>query len=544
MIRGHRSHLSGTALILSLLAAGCVCPLHAQFITVQAGASNVVSAQGGSIGFEGPKFSSYFGAGNLGGIFGMGSYAKTTIGSHQVTLGDQPILFDLPTDIFNTSHFLLTRGVGITANRGKTNLFIFAGGTAVASGTQFFQTAKMDSRAGMLFADAPLSANLHFHSKTVISRQFTSIQSLDWRPRKWLETDVAAGVGSGKPYFAATSDLERNWLSLKAGYISAGDQFRRVTAPSVYASEVYRENVLAVMKFSSGAVVTLGRQNFLQPQGTDFSAPYLRATVNQAQGSFDVAQFRLGAGLFQSHSSLASNLAQAFSAARRITNNVDAGIGYFRTLSGPVPPVSSLSTSIRETVSPKLSLLQIVNYSQGRTNAQFGGSYITNRIAVSVDYQTLYMPFLVNPFSQGISITLQVRLFRSLQLNAQTFRSADGHLRYTAWGNALLTNRFHALGSNGDDAFKHARYMVRGRVQDQAGRAVEGAAIRVGEQLVFTNADGEFFVRRNKAGTLPLEVVLTEFLNSAPFHLVSAPPAVTVSLEDAAQDVVIILDRK
>jgi len=127
-------------------------------------------AQGGSISFEGPKFSSYLGAGNFGGIFGLGTYVKTTIGSHQVTLGDQPILFDLPTDIFGTNHYFLTRGMGVTAKTGKANLFIFAGGTAVARGAQFFQTAKMDSRAGMLFMDVPLSPKLHLYSKMVISR--------------------------------------------------------------------------------------------------------------------------------------------------------------------------------------------------------------------------------------------------------------------------------------------------------------------------------------------------------------------------------------
>ncbi|PYU18007.1 MAG: hypothetical protein DMG32_26745, partial [Acidobacteria bacterium] len=258
--------------------------------------------------------------------------------------GDQPILFDLPTDIFGTNHYFLTRGMGVTAKTGKANLFIFAGGTAVASGAQFFQTAKMDSRAGMLFMDVPLSPKLHLYSKMVISRKLTSVEALDWHPRKWLQTGVAAGVGSNEPYFAATSDVERNWLSLKAGYISAGDQFRRVTAPSVYASELDRENILAVMKFSSGAVLTLGHQNFLQPQSADPSAPYLRASVNQAQGSFDAAQFRLGAGIFQSHSAVASNLAGDFSVARRITNSIDFGASYFRTLSGPIPAVSSLST--------------------------------------------------------------------------------------------------------------------------------------------------------------------------------------------------------
>jgi hypothetical protein len=543
MFGRHISYLSRAALVLGLIA-GFVCPLRAQFISIAAGASNLVPAQGGSISFEGPQFSSYFGAGVLGGVFGMGTYVKTTIGSHQVTLGDQPIVFDLPTDIFDTNHFILTRGIGLTAKEGKANLFIFGGGTAVASGTQFFQTAKMDSRAGVLFTDVSLSPNLHFSSKTVISRQLTSIQALDWRPRRWIRTGVAGGLGSNQPYFAASSDVERNWLSLRAGYTLVGDRFRRVTAPSVYTSEVDRENILALMKFSSGAVLTLGHQNFLQPQGTAPSAPYLRATVNQVQGSFDLDQFRLGAGLFQSHSTVASNLAEAFSAGRRMTNSVDFSVSYFRTISGPIPPVSNLSTSLRETLSPKLSLLQVVNYSQGRTNVQFGGSYVTNRIVVSVDYQTLYMPFLVNPFSQGISISLRVRLFRSVQVNGQTFRSADGHQHYTASGDTLLTSKFHAVGSNGDDAFKHLHYMVHGHVWDQADRPIEGAAIRIGEQIVFTNAEGEFSLRRNKAAALELEVLLTGFLNPAPFHLVSAPATVMASPDASAPDVVIVLDRK
>jgi hypothetical protein len=543
MFWGDRSTLSVAALILGLFV-GFVSPLHAQVITIGGGVSNLVPAEGGSIGFEGPNFSSYLGLGELGGVFGMGTYLKTIIGSEPVTIGDQPIIFDLPTDIFSTNHYFLTRGIGLTAKRGKANLFVFAGGTAVASGTQFFQTAKMDSRAGMIFTDFPLSSSLHFYSKTVISGQLTSIQSLDWRSRKWIRTGIAAGVGSNQPYFAATSNVDKNWLSLSAGYYSASDHFRRVTAPSVYASEVDRENILAVIKPTSSAILTLGHQNFLQPQGTDTSAPYLRATVNQAQGSFDVAEFQLGAGIFQSHSTVASNAAEAFSAARQITNSVGFGVTYFRTISGPVPSISNLSTSIRETLSPKLSLLQVVNYSQGRANIQFGGSYVINRLAVNVDYQTLYMPFLINPFSQGISISLRVRLIKSMQWNVQTFRSGDGHLRYTTSADTLLTTRLGAIGSNGEDALKHLRYLVRGHVQDESGQPVEGAAIRIGEQLVFTNSDGEFFVRRGKAGAIALEVVLTEFLNSAPFHLVSAPTSVKAYLEPTAPDIQIVLARK
>src|SRR5258708_11301676 len=103
----HSSCLPRVALILGMFA-GCVSPLRAQVITVGAGVSNLVPAQGGSISFESPKFTSYFGLGMLGGVLGMGSYVKTSIGSHQLTFGDQPIIFDLPTDIFDTNHFLPT----------------------------------------------------------------------------------------------------------------------------------------------------------------------------------------------------------------------------------------------------------------------------------------------------------------------------------------------------------------------------------------------------------------------------------------------------
>ena len=39
------------------------------------------------------------------------------------------------------------------------------------------------------------------------------------------------------------------------------------------------------------------------------------------------------------------------------------------------------------------------------------------------------------------------------------------------------------------------RYVVRGVVRDERGQPVEGAALEVGGEVVFTNSAGEFFVR-------------------------------------------------
>jgi hypothetical protein len=516
---------------------------HAQLVKIEAGASDLLPSEGGSIAFQGPNYTGYIGAGDISGSFGMGGYLKTTFRSHVITLGDQPVAFDLPTDIFATNHVYPTRGLGITAQEGKANVFLFVGGTALVNGTQFFQSAKADLPAAMLFTDVPISPTLHLYSKNVLSRQRTSIEALDWHPRKWLRGGFAGGLGSNHPYLAATAGIEKNWISLKAAYISASDRFRRITATSIFAAEVDRENILAVIKPSSSLLLNLGHQNLLQPQSPDPAAPFLHATVNQASANLDYHEFRIGAGAFQSTFQKNSTVAENLSVSRKITNRLDVSVNHFRALSGTGPHVSNLSSSIRETISPRLSLLQVINYSQGRTTVLYGGSYLSNRFTLGIDYQTLYLPFRANPFSQGINVSLRLRLFGGLQVNGQTYRSADGRLRYTAFGEGLLAGNFRPARNETEQTFKHLRYLVRGRVLDEKGEPVDGAAVHIGEELIYTNAAGEFFSRRKTASILPMQVLFSEFLNPAPFSLISAPQTVIPALDSAAPEVLVILRR-
>src|SRR5262249_29171041 len=140
------------------------------------------------------------------------------------------------------------------------------------------------------------------------------------------------------------------------GYITAGNQFRRITTPSVFAAEPDRENLQATIKPVSNLVIIAGHQNLLQPQ-TDLNAPFLRATVDQFQTDYHIAKFRLGAGLFRSHTQSFHNLGEDFSLFRPITRNLEGGVNYFHSLSGPSQRSSNLSGSLREKISPKLSLL-------------------------------------------------------------------------------------------------------------------------------------------------------------------------------------------
>jgi hypothetical protein len=107
-----------------------------------------------------------------------------------------------------------------------------------------------------------------------------------------------------------------------------------------------------------------------------------------------------------------------------------------------------------------------------------------------------------------------------------------------------MTSNFRPVRGDAERALKHLNYVIRGRVVDDKGQPIEGAAIRIGEELIFTNTAGEFFMRYKKAETLYLQVVFGEFLNVAAFRLVSAPQMATASPDTAGPEILIVLARK
>jgi len=523
-------------LVYSLVSAASAS---AQLIKVEAGASDMVPTVGGSVSIQAQGYEGYLGAGTVDGVFRLGTYAKTSLGSYKFIAGDQTLAFNLPTDLFGGGQYVTTRGVGATLP-GPDHVFVFAGATTLGVGTPLFQAFQGQTALAALFIDRKVTENFHFHSRNIISHQQTWIEGFDWRVRPWLKTSLSAGLGSNKPYFAASMDADRNWYEIKASYIEAGSGFRRITTPSLFASEPDRENILVTVKPYSSLVLTVGHENFLAPQGS-LTGPYMRASVDQLQSSFDVDKFRLGAGLFESRSPSGRNVSDGFTVSREITRKIDGSFSYYQNLNGPKPRASYLILTVRETISPKLSLLQVINRTQGNTNFLFGGSYTTNRFSVSVDYQTLYMPFLANPLVTGVGVTLHLKLWGGVQVNGETFRSPDGKVRYTGSISTLLTPRFHLAGGEDKSAPKLGDYVVHGHVRDEHGSSVEGAAILIGDQTVFSNAAGEFLLRSNKARQLALTVLTDEFLTPLHFTVVSAPLTTSAAPEESATDVLIVL---
>src|SRR3954464_12614773 len=85
---------------------------HAQIFHVQGGISTLFGTDGGSINIKAPGYDAQIGAGYLDGHFQYGFLVRTPLLGNVLRVGDDTIKVELPTDVFDASHYFLSRGVG------------------------------------------------------------------------------------------------------------------------------------------------------------------------------------------------------------------------------------------------------------------------------------------------------------------------------------------------------------------------------------------------------------------------------------------------
>jgi hypothetical protein len=271
-----------------------------------------------------------------------------------------------------------------------------------------------------------------------------------------------------------------------------------------------------------------------------------RAMVQGVGAGAGVAGVQLYGSLFQSSTELGKSSAMALGARRMVTRHFEGGADFLRSGYSGGKPAHSVVGNLREILNSRFSLTQIITRNSGQTNVAFGGSFLSNFVAISVDYQTVFLPFIQNSpgqFKQVIVVGLHFGLPHGVQLNASTNVTPLGQVKYTAYAS---TYAYHGMGSDSPGAsFSGAffRNVVRGHVVDPQDEPVAGAALRIGNELAITDSEGNFLVRLKKAGNLNLEVAFDEFTAPGSYVLVSALPTVKAVRDENAQDYKIVLRR-
>jgi len=396
----------------------------------------------------------------------------------------------------------------------------------------------------VFFYHQTLSDNLHFYSRNIFSRKSTSLQALEWEPEKWLKASITGGIGSGKPYMATAVDAELQQLTLRGSYAYVSPDFRRVTIPALENSEPERENLEATYHFNRDDSITASHRNLLQPLTLD--SPFARAGMDQVSGNFKIGKIYFGSGLYTSRFSGENSWGSNFFAGRKFKQFLDVTSSYFVSKSGTNKADSMATGTFRETISPRFNLLQVLTYAGGQWALAYGGEFVTNRFNARVDYQTQYLAFRTDkPFQQTLSLNASVRVIGSLALNATSSVAPDGRTRYSFGGTTYLYRYGGLLPGLGqsNDSYKFPKYVVQGIVQDQEGKPISGAALQIGNDIIFTDSDGRFQYRSKKHKEVPFAIVPSQFLTTGFFEAVQAPPTVTTEKEDQAQEVIVIVRR-
>jgi hypothetical protein len=511
----------------------------AQAFVVTGGSSSISNAHGGSVEFRTDKR-----VGRLDlGVFGrpsLGFSVRQTYRGQLVTVGDQQMSLTTPTDITGTSYYFLGRGISFQSRKGPNQSLFFAGATSTGLHAPFLNVSRAENWAVAYLGERQLSASTRWVSRNLLSRSQTSIQSLEWSGED-LKLAVSAGVGANQPYAASTLTLDRGWISLDAGYARAGDAFRRVVASSPQFSESDRESFRLQLAPADNLRIVVSRNNYLAPENSGLPG---RAVVNGFGVWTSLAGTQFHGSLFESSTAVSRSRAVALGTRRVLTRRIEAGfdiLGSGRLLSRN----STYLTTVRETLNPRLTLNQVISRSQGQTTVSYGATLLSNLLSVTAEYQTVFLPFVSagpQQFKQVLVLGLHLQLPQGIQLQADTSVAPSGRVQYTGYATSYGYRAMTASpGASSSGGF--FRYLVSGRVVDADGHPLEGAAVRIGNDLAFTNSEGRFSMRLRKEQPVPLAVALDEFVAPGRYEVVSAPPRVLPALDSDEKDCEIVVRR-
>ena len=536
-----RLRRAASTLAAPLLAAASVVPgrLAAQTVVeVQGGGSSLIGGYGATANFWRSGVDGWLGLGYLNGLR-VGAFMRHQLGRDTLRLGNDALVIRFPTDLFSTGHNLLVQGVGVGGGTDRTSYLGFAGASSSGLAAPSFQPTSVEQPMGALFMRHRLSPSVRLTGNVLLAKRQTFVPGVQWQATPELATALVAGTGAGSEYAAGAATLQRGPLEIKALYAWNPGRFRRAEIPGPMQTESERENLALSYNVGSSLVVGAARQHFLQ-DSAGAPAP-IRATGNSAFASGWVHQTRITAGLYDSHAQGTSNLSSYLAVGREVTSWLDAELYLLQSRPSGHPATTTPIMNLRWQISPRVRLMQQLAVHERRPTILFGANLVTALGEFGVDYQIVHQPFEpFNPFRSALNLTARLQLGR-YSTSIGTYVRPDGAVDYAASGSTFLYMggfggvQPQVVGQN------LGRYLVRGVVRDEKGAPVDGAAISLNGQMVFTNSQGEFFLRTRRPERFALAVSLDDFLLPGKWEVLTAPAEARAVPEDRGAGVEVVL---
>jgi hypothetical protein len=509
-------------------------------VEVEGGGSSLVGGYGATANFWRNGTDGWVGLGYLDGLR-VGAFLRTAAGKDTVRLGNDALVLRFPTDLFSTGYNLLVQGVSVGGGTTDRSYLAFAGASSSSLSAPSFQATRIEKPLGALFLQRRISPTVRLTGNVLIARRQTIMPGVQWQATPDLTTALVAGTGAGSFYAAGAATYRRGPLGVQAMYAWNPDRFRRADVPGPTQTEAERENLSLTYDVGSGFQIGLARQHFLQ-DSADGTAP-IRATGNSAFASGRLHEVRITGGVYDSRSQGVSNLSSYFALGRELSSWLDAELFLLQSRPSGRPATTTPIVNLRWRVSPKLRLMQQLSVHDHRPTILFGANLITALGEFGADYQIVHQPFQpFKPFRSTLNLTARLQLGR-YSTNVGTYVRPDGSVDYSASGSTFLY--MGAFGGVQPQQVGQSLggYLVRGAVRDEAGQPVEGAAVALNGEIVFTNSRGEWFLRARRPQHYALSVPVDEFLLPGRWEVVTAPTEAVAEGENRAGSVNIVLRR-
>jgi hypothetical protein len=511
----------------------------AQVYEVRGGNSSLYQADGGSLTVSTSGYNFVLGAGMYAGHFESGARLEEQVHGGLMIVGDDHLDFRLPTDVFNSSQYLYTRGLSMKTRLAGTDALFFAGVDSTTFSNPLFLGAKTGSALGFLSLHRQVASHWQLFSDTVISNRQSEIVALQWRPRPGIEAALATGVGANAPYGAGSFCLKRSWLDLKTSYVQAGREFHRFVLTSPTLAEATKGNLLVTISPTHFFSLNGGVQNYLIPlnptsANVDSSSREIGIDSHFLKAAFAATLYE---SKFEGEVDHATSAILQRSVARRVhlASNYTVSRPHARTGS------SSWMSTVDEVLTPRLSVSQSLVTSGGKPTIYFGGELQSNLVSVSANYETFYVPTRTNPFENALMLDLKIHMFGRSWIHGQTSLGPTGRLLYTADAYGMAARDESARQSSGDTSL--GRSLLRVQAVDTTGFPIEGAAVLVDQRLAYTDSTGCLFIREHKPQSHVLTVALDQFLDYKRYEVVSAPQTVASSRNEELPPAVVVLRR-
>jgi len=512
-------------------------------VEVQGGGSSLLGGYGATANYWRGGYDGWVGLGYLNGLR-IGAFLRTGLNKDTLRIGNDAIVLRFPTDLFSTGSNLLVQGVSYTGGTARTSYLLFGGASSDGLAAPSFQAANPDKPLGAVRLRHLLTDRVRLSADAVFTQRQTVMPGVQWQATPDLTTALVAGTGANRAYAATSAYFRRGDLEVKSSYVWNPHRFRRADVPGPVQAETDRENLQVSYNVTPNLSLGFARQNFVQ-DSVD-TQPVVRASGNSFFAAGRLSDFRLAGGLYDSRAAGIHNLSSYAAVGRQITGWLDAEAFLLQSRPEGQPVSSTPILHLRWTVSPRLGLNQQVIFNDGRPTVLLGAMIRTGIGEFGADYQIVHQPFRpFNPFRSTLNLTARLQL-GNYSTSLGTYVREDGAIDYSASGSTFLYMggmggiQPQQVGTGGS----MGRYVVRGVVRDEQGEPVEGAALAIGSEVVFTNSTGEFFVRVRQPKQYELAVRLDEFLFPGRWEVLSAPAQCRAQAEGSAQAIEIILRRQ